>query len=509
MGIMSIIIQAKERKDSVMKKITLIAGAIGAVLCAANAQACTTLLVGNQATTNGAYYMARNEDYMAVWAKHFVFHPAERNMKGLFHSNTDGFTYPEPKVGLSYTSMQDWNTDDKTMGEIGLNSAGVGLTSTETIDDGVNALKVDPYVVKNGINEDSIENVILPRIHSAKEGVELLGKLIETRGSSQGFGVGFIDKTGIWYLETGSGHQWMARHIPSDKYFVSGNQGRLENYIPNNPNYLASPTLVSFAEQHGLYKPEAGKPFNFHDAYGVTGGAVNDTYNYPRVWIVQHILNPGLKTEINKNQQDYPVFLTPKHKISLQDVEAIMRNHYQGTPMDPYVNADPVGHYRPISVFRCVESHIVQVRPNLPAAIGEIEYISYGMSALNAYIPFYQGATKIPYGFDIGTDKSSDASIFWKAKKVQTLAMLNWKEFHSIVRKAYDAYEAHAAVEQRQLEKQYLAIYKQNPKKARELINNFEQTTTDNYENVTNKLTNELFTKLTYQVDMKSHFAGE
>ena len=90
-----------------MKKLPLLACAIASLLGTQAANACTTLLVGNQASTNGAYYMARNEDYKAVWAKHFVLHPRTVNEKGEFHSNTDRFTYPLPKVSLSYTSMQE------------------------------------------------------------------------------------------------------------------------------------------------------------------------------------------------------------------------------------------------------------------------------------------------------------------------------------------------------------------------------------------------------------------
>ena len=487
-----------------MKKLPLLACAIASLLGTQAANACTTLLVGDQASTNGAYYMARNEDYKAVWAKHFVLHPHAVNEKGQFHSNTDGFTYPFPKVSLAYTSMQDWDTHDKTMGEVGLNSAGVGITSTESLTNRKAALAADPYNTKNGINEDSIENVILPRIHSAKEGVELLGKIIEERGASQGFGVGFIDKTGIWYLETGSGHQWMARKIPKDAYFISGNQSRLKQYLPNNSDYLASPTLVSFAEQHGLYVTKANQPFDFHDAYATTGGQENITYNYPRVWIAQHILNPSLKTQIDRDQPNYPVFLTPTHKISLQKVEEIMRNHYQGTAMDPYANADPLGHYRPISVFRCAESHIIEVRPNLPIAIGETEYINLGMTALGVYIPFYQGTTEIPYGYDIGTDVASNGSIFWDMRKLQTLGMANWKQNEPIIRAAYDKYKADTAIAQKKMEQKYLTIYKQHPQQATALINKFEKTATDN----ALKVTNEIFTTLTQKADMASHFAG-
>lgn len=83
--------------------------------------------------------------------------------------------------------------------------------------------------------------MILPRIHSAREGAELLGKIIEEKGAGEGFGVAFVDEHEVWYLETGSGHQWMAAKLPRDQYFVSANQGRLRNYNPEDKaNYLGS-----------------------------------------------------------------------------------------------------------------------------------------------------------------------------------------------------------------------------------------------------------------------------
>ncbi|HIF9405592.1 C69 family dipeptidase [Photobacterium damselae subsp. damselae] len=489
-----------------MKKLTLLASSIIAATIAGQASACTTILVGNQATKDGSYIVARNEDYQATNAKNFVFHPAEKPQKEAFHSNANDFTYPAAKEALQYTSMSDFNTDGKSMGEAGFNSAGVGMSSTETIYNGAKALKVDPYVTKTGIGEDSIENVILPRIHSAKEGVELLGKIIETQGASEGFGVAFVDNDGIWYLETGSGHQWMAEKVPADKYFVSANQGRLQHYLPNNPNYLASPTLVSFAEQHGLYQAVKGQPFDFHAAY--SQDTPNDiTYNYPRVWTLQHMYTQGLKTKIDQGKT-FPVFLKPTHKLTVADVEQGLRNHYQGTSHDPYANKNPKEPYRPVSVFRTQESHVLQVRPNLPKAIGEVEYMAYGMTSLSVYLPYYQGMTKVPHSITLGTDQADDQSANWKFRKLQTLAMMDWNNFAPIVQKAYQNFEQQTAQKQKEMEKQYLAIYKSEPKQAQALINNFEQQTVTDALKLTDQLTNTLFTKLTHKVDMTYHFEG-
>ncbi|WP_108651675.1 C69 family dipeptidase [Dongshaea marina] len=488
-----------------MKK-QLLAGLIATAI-ASPAFACTTILVGNQVSSDGSFLVARNEDYSATNAKHFLIHPRKENQRGEFHSNGNDFTYPLPEISLRYTSLSDYDTQDRSMGEAGFNELGVGMTATETIYNGQQVLKYDPYVLKTGINEDSIENVILPRIHSAKEGAELLGKIIETKGAAEGFGVAFVDKHDIWYLETGSGHQWMARRIPHDKYFVSANQGRLQKVdLKDSHNYLGSKDLISFAIKHGLYNPKTDGAFNFHTVY--SQDLKNDvTYNYPRVWTLQHKFNPGLATKIGDGKS-FPVFLKPAHKLSVQDLESALRNHYQGTPHDPYMNANPNEPYRPISVFRTQESHILQVRPDMPAEIGNVEYVAFGMTALGVYLPFYQGITQIPKGFDVGTNKASNDSVAWKFRKLQTLAMVNYKQYAPIVQKAYHQFEKQTFANQKKMEQRYLAIYKKDPKAARELIQNLENKTTEQALVLTDQLTNQLFTKLTHDTDMKYHFEG-
>lgn len=138
-------------------------------------------------------------------------------------------------------------------------------------------------------SKHSIQTVILPVVQTAREGAEMLGKIIEQKGASEGFGVAFVDSKEVWYLETGSGHQWLAVRLPANKYFVSANQGRLRLYDP--ANYMASPTQLSFAEKHGLYHLKDGA-FDFHKAS--SQNVENDTvYNYPRVWTLQHMFNPA------------------------------------------------------------------------------------------------------------------------------------------------------------------------------------------------------------------------
>ncbi|MFN6887341.1 C69 family dipeptidase, partial [Proteus mirabilis] len=73
-----------------------------------------------------------------------------------------------------------------------------------------------------GITEDDIPDILLSRAKTAREAIELLGNIIETQGAGEGFGVAVVDKNELWYLETGTGHQWMAQKLPKDKYFATG-----------------------------------------------------------------------------------------------------------------------------------------------------------------------------------------------------------------------------------------------------------------------------------------------
>ena len=97
---------------------------------------------------------------------------------------------------------------------------------------------------------------MLPYVRTAREGVWRLGELIERHGVAEGFGIGFVDDSEIWYLETACGHRWLACRMPEDKYFVTGNQSRFRKYDPNDTeHYMASADLIEFAREHGLYTP--------------------------------------------------------------------------------------------------------------------------------------------------------------------------------------------------------------------------------------------------------------
>ena len=157
---------------------------------------CTSVVVGEKATADGSFMIARSADSSAMKAQHFIIHESCDNPVGSVyscaaHHGLNNFTYPLPAHSLRFTTVANWKT--QLHGAVGFNELGVGLTGTESIFALDDALLVDPWNKETGISEDDIPDVILPRASSAKEACALLGSIIEEIGAAEGFGVGFID----------------------------------------------------------------------------------------------------------------------------------------------------------------------------------------------------------------------------------------------------------------------------------------------------------------------------
>lgn len=206
--------------------------------------------------------------------------------------------------------------------------------------------------------------------------------------------------------------------------------------------------------------------------------------------------------------ETFPVFLTPITKISVAAVKNALRNHYQGTSHDPYASHNPQEPWRPISVFRTQESHILQVRPKLPQAIGNVEYIAYGMPSLSVYLPYYQGMHHYQPGDDKGTDRASNDSTYWTFRTLQTLVMQDYNAFAPDVQHAWKTFEQQTAKQQYKMEQSYLRLYASHPKEAQRLLQNFEDKTMQNAQTLARRLTNNIITTMTYRTDMKYHFSS-
>ncbi|MBF1604493.1 MAG: C69 family dipeptidase [Prevotella sp.] len=464
---------------------------------------CTTIIIGQEQTADGSMIVARSEDWDAMEAKNYEIFEDTDNGPREFVAKDSPFRCELPEKALGYSALSPYNLHGH-WGSAGFNTAGVGMSATESIFSSDEILKHDP-LVENGVAENSVFNITLPYVHTAREGVERLGMLIEKYGIAEGFGIGFVDSKEIWYLETACGHRWLACRMPKDQYFVTGNQSRFRTYDPNDKeNYLASADLIEFAEKHGLYNPAQGA-FDFHEAYA-RDIKLDTTYNYPRVWGLQQFFSPEIKNDVTKNT--FPVFAKAAHKVTLTELRTAFRFHYDNTEHDPYLNSNPKEPYRPVSIFRTTQTHLLQVRPELPQAIGCVNYVAMGMADLGVFLPLYQGITSYPEAYTKGNGESSDDSAYWKFRKIMVLGMTNYNKYAPVIKEAYAKFEAETDQRQCEMEEEYLRIYKTQPLHAQDLLQAFSDKILNSALDLADRLQEKLFTLMTQDIQQEYLFHG-
>ena len=258
--------------------------------------ACTTILVGKKASYDGSTMIARNDDSGSghFTAKKFVVVQPEEH-PAVYRSVLSHVEIPLPGNALRMTAMPNAVEGKGIWAASGVNAANVGMTATETITSNPRVLGADPLVVyqpaqdgqpevPGGIGEEDIVYLVLPYIHSAREGVLRLGRLLEEYGTYEMNGIAFQDVDEIWWLETIGGHHWMARRVPDDAYVVMPNQlgidaFDLEDAFGAQENYLCSSDLREFIRDNHLDLSLDGC-LNPRDAFGSHDDA-DHVYNTP------------------------------------------------------------------------------------------------------------------------------------------------------------------------------------------------------------------------------------
>ena len=219
--------------------------------------ACTTILVGKNASYDGSTMIARNDDSGSghFTAKKFtVFQP--QDYPAVYKSVISGVEIPLPGGGLRMTAVPNAVEGKGLWAASGVNAANVGMTATETITSNPRVLGADP-LVKGGIGEEDIVYLVLPYVRTAREGARRLGSLLEQYGTYEMNGIAFQDVDEIWWLETIGGHHWMARRVPDDVYVVMPNQLGLDTLdlddaLGEQKDFMCSADLRDFIKKYHL-----------------------------------------------------------------------------------------------------------------------------------------------------------------------------------------------------------------------------------------------------------------
>ena len=422
---------------------------------------CTTILVGKRASYDGSTIIARNEDSpngQFEPKRMEVVHPADQPRA--YTSVLSHLAFELPCDPMRYTSVPDVVQGHGIWAEAGFNEANVAMTATETITTNHRVLGADPLVeyvpahgkpgdadyvpeLAGGLGEEDLVTVVLPYIHSAREGVERLGALLEEHGTYEPNGIGFSDVDEIWWLETVGGHHWIAKRVPDDAYVTMPNQLGIDSFDlvdaeGEQRDHMCSPDLRAWMAEHHLdltLNPEAGERdgvsnvFNPREAFGSHSDS-DHVYNTPRAWYMQRCLNPsdgwdGEDAVYTPESDDIPWARVPERRVTIEDVKYVLSSHYQGTEFDCYgTKGTPAtrGAYRPIGINRNSQLAVLQLRPYAEPAFSAVQWMAFGSNAFNALVPVYGNVDALPGYLTCTEPTVSTESFYWSNRLIGALA---------------------------------------------------------------------------------------
>ncbi|MBA1395295.1 dipeptidase, partial [Lactobacillus sp. XV13L] len=127
-------------------------------------------------------------------------------------------------------------------------------------------------------------------------------------------------------------------------------------------------------------------------------------------------------------------FKRPQHLLSIEDAKTYLSSHYEKTPYDPLSKNSQAHIFRPISLAKTQESHLLQIRSNLPVEIACIHWLAMGVPAQSVYVPFYLGINQTPRFYQKGGLPYDSESAYWLYKLAGILVDGHYHEFGQLLR---------------------------------------------------------------------------
>ena len=459
-----------------MKYGTILAAAMAASLLFAagnRSEACTNVIVTRGASADGSCLVSYAADSHWLYGELY------------FKPQADWATGSKLKVcdwdsGKYLGEIEQVQHTYKTIGNMNEHQ----LIIAETTFGGRHGLNNPDAIMDYG----SLIYITLQRARTAREAIRLMDELTQKYGYySEGESFSIADKEEAWIMEmVGKGAEkgsvWVARRIPDG--YVSGhaNQSRITTFPLDDPdNCLYSKDVISFARKMGWFDGK-DEEFSFRDAYcpldfgGLRGCEA-------RVWSAFNILGKGKfayedgGSLVEKDSYDYvdyamghnpannmPLWIKPAGKVSVKDVADVMRDHYEGTPMDmtqdigaggnalPY-RWRPMGftydgkeytNERAIATQQTAFWFVGQSRGNYPDVLGGIIWFGTDDAATSYVTPIYTNSEIVPECFREGNGDMltySSTSSFWLNNRVANACYKMYNYMAPFVREHIDRFE--------------------------------------------------------------------
>ena len=502
--------------------IIMIAAALSAGI---ESDACTNVLVTKGASVDGSNMVSYAADSHQLYGE-LYYAPAgvwnEGDMRKINEWDTGKYLGEIPQIARTYQRVGNMNECQLIIAETTYGGRSELWDSTGIMDYG------------------SLIYVALERARTAREAIKVIVDLANTYGYySSGESFSIADKEEVWVMDLigkgpdNKGIVWVARRVPDGYICAHANQARISTFPLDDPeNCLYAPDVITFAREKGYFSGE-DKDFSFCDAYapldfsGMRGCEA-------RAWSAFNILCDGKFTYLDENGKEvtqdaydyidyamgwdktkrFPLFVKPARKISMKNVADVMRDHYEGTPMDmtqdigaggnalPY-RWRPMGfeydgkkyiNERAIATQQTGFWFVGQSRGWLPDVIGGVIWFGCDDAATSYLTPIYTCTTEIPESFRVGNGNMitySPTSAFWMTNRVANACYKAYNIMFPTVDAEIDAWEASMAEAVAKADEDALKLYEEARIKPRRMIrrNDRKRMVVDPYTDVRAYLT--------------------
>lgn len=466
------------------------------IAAVANAIACTNLIVGKNASTDGSTIVSYSADSYGLFGELYHF-PAATYKKGtkldIYEWDTGKYLGSIEQARQTYNVIGNMNEYQVTIGETTFGGRPELADSTGTIDYG------------------SLIYIGLQRSRTAREAIKIMTDLVQEYGYySEGESFTIADPNEVWIMEMigkGPGIRgavWVAVRVPDDCISAHANQARIQQFNMNDKeNCLYSPDVISFAREKG-YFDGVNKDFSFAKAYAPLDFGAR-RYCEARVWSYFNMFTDQgeayLPYILSETDEPMPLFVKPNRKISVQDVQNAMRDHYEGTPLDisndfgagpyktPYrlsplsfkVGDQEYFNERPISTQQSGFVFVAQMRANMPDPVGGVLWFGTDDANMTVFTPVYCCTDKVPvcYSRVGGADYitfSWDSS-FWIFNWVSNMVYPRYDLMIGDIRATQRELESTFHEAQAGIETMATRLYQRNPVEAKSFLTNYTNMT--------------------------------
>lgn len=478
-----------------MRKQILKAFFMAAFLTMATAAAaCTNFIVAKGASTDGSVMCTYNaDDYgMFIGLAHYAAGTHQKGeMRKVIDWDTKKYHGEIPEAPVTYNVIGNINEFQVTIGETTYGGREEMVDTTGIIDYG------------------SLIYIALQRSRTAREAIKVMTSLAEKYGyNSEGETFTICDPNEAWIMEMmGCGGDkkqkvvWVAVRVPDNAICGHANQSRIGVFSQYQTEVLHSKNVVSFARQKGWYK-DTDKDFSWKNTYAFPDFS-GRRWCEARVWsFFNHHkdMSRWLPWAIgkDKNAEDMPLWIVPNKKLSVQDLESDMRDHYEGTELSvadgkdmgggiwqmPYrptplafkVNGKSYFNERPTSTQQTGFSYVSQMRSWLPREIGGVLWFGNDDGNMIAYTPIYCGNTVQPECYNTpGADAVtfSMKNAYWVCNWVSNMVYPRYSMMFPSLKTVRDSLEASYFANQAAVEAKAKELYKDNKDAAIKYLNDY------------------------------------